>query len=211
MNIFGAEFRRVENREFEGKPAVVVVAARSFDTTVEDLWEAISTRERLQRWFLPVEGELKVGGRYQLVGNAAGTITRCDPPEALDVTWEFGGGMSWVNVRLAAEDAGQRARLTLEHIAHRDGIGEEHLQQYGPGAGGVGWDLAFHGLGKHFENPDLALDPAAFEAWAGSEEGKQFMRACAEAWGEADAASGTDPAEAKARAERTHAFYTGGE
>src|SRR5262245_56584572 len=131
-NIFGAEFRRVEDREYLGKPALVVVAARSFDTSADDLWNAIPTRERIGPWLTEIEGELKLGGRYQLKGNAAGTITRCDPPEALDVTWEFGGGTSWVNVRVAPD--GKRARLTLEHIAHRDGIGEEHLKKFGPGA-----------------------------------------------------------------------------
>jgi hypothetical protein len=36
------------------------------------------------------------------------------------------------------------------------------------------------------------------------------MRASGEAWGTAHAASGEDPAEARAKAERTIAFYTGG-
>src|SRR5215510_6904531 len=99
--LFGAELRRVENREHLGKPALVVIAVRTYDTTVDDLWEAITNRERLVRWFLPIEGDLRVGGRYQLKGNASGTITRCDRPEALDLTWEFGGATTWVNLRLA--------------------------------------------------------------------------------------------------------------
>src|SRR5690348_7754297 len=143
-DVFGAKFHRVENREYQGKPAIVGVAIRIYDTTVEDLWEAITTPERLVRWFLPVEGDLKLGGRYQLKGNAGGTITRCDRPEALDVTWEFAGATSWVNVRLTPD--GRGARLTLEHIAHRDGIGEEHMKKFGPGAVGIGWDLALYGL-----------------------------------------------------------------
>ena len=102
-NVFGAEFHRVENREHLGKPAVVAVAIRIYDTTVEDLWEAVTAPERIARWFLPVEGDLKLGGRYQLKGNAGGTITRCEPPEALDLTWEIMGGTSWVNLRLAPE------------------------------------------------------------------------------------------------------------
>lgn len=86
------------------------------------LWEATTTPERLARWFLPVEGDLKLGGRYQLEGNAGGTITRCDPPEALDMTWEFGGGTSWVNLRLApdgqnAEPACQYGRKGIGHTA----------------------------------------------------------------------------------------------
>ena len=52
----GAEFRKVENREHQGKPALVVVAARTYDTTVADLWDALTNPERLPRWFLPIEG-----------------------------------------------------------------------------------------------------------------------------------------------------------
>lgn len=206
-SVIGTEFRRVEERDYQGKPALVGVAIRIFDTTVDDLWEAIVTPQRLARWFLPVEGDLKLGGRYQLKGNAGGTITRCDPPKALDLTWEFAGGTSWVNLRLTA--AGKKARLTLEHIAHKDGIGEEHLKKYGPGATGVGWDLALHGLKQHLGHPDVALDPAAFEAWTLSSEGKAFVRSCGEAWCEAYIASGASPDEARAQAERTIAFYTG--
>jgi uncharacterized protein YndB with AHSA1/START domain len=206
-NVFGAEFRRVENREHLGKAAVVAVATRTYDTTVDDLWEALTTPERLVRWFLPVEGELKLGGRYQLKGNAGGTITRCDPPQAFDLTWEFGGGTSWVHVRLVPD--GRRARMTLEHIAHREGVGEEHMKKFGPGAVGIGWDLALQGLAQHLAS-GAAVDPKAFEAWTASSEGKAFVRACGEAWGAADAASGEDAAEARARAERTIGFYTAG-
>jgi uncharacterized protein YndB with AHSA1/START domain len=182
-NLLGTEFRRVEEREYLGKTALVGVAVRLYDTTVEDLWDAITTPERLARWFLPVEGDLKLGGRYQLKGNAGGTITRCDPPEALDVTWEFMGATSWVNLRLTAES--KQTRLTLEHVAHKDGIGAEHLKKYGPGATGIGWDLGLHGLKQHLANPAVAIDPAAFEAWTLSSEGKAFIRKCGEAWCEA--------------------------
>ena len=206
-DIFGTEFRRVEKRDHLGKSAVVGVAIRLYDTTVEDLWQAIVTPERLARWFLRVEGDLKLGGRYQLQGNAGGTITRCDPPEALDLTWEFGGGTSWVNVRLSNE--GQKARLTLEHIAHEDGIGKEHFEKFGPGATGVGWDLALQGLKLHLAKPGAAIDPAAFEAWTLSSEGKAFVRASGEAWGEAYIAAGAAPEEARAQAQRAIAFYTG--
>jgi uncharacterized protein YndB with AHSA1/START domain len=206
--IFGAELRRVENREHLGKAALAAVLIRSYDTTVEDLWDAITRPERLARWFLPIEGDLKLGGRYQLKGNAGGTITRCERPKALDVTWEMFGATSWVNLRLAAE--GKKARLTLEHIAPKDGMGEEHLKKYGPGAVGIGWDLGLYGLERYLPAPDVALDHATMEAWMRSEEGKAFMHNSGEAWGEAHAASGEDPEEARARAQRTIAFYTGG-
>ena len=206
-HVFGAEFRQVENREHLGKPALVAIAVRSYDTTVDDLWDAITTPERLARWFLPVEGDLKIGGRYQLKGNAGGTITRCKRPNALDVTWEFMGGTSWVNVRLAPD--GAQARLTLEHIAPKDGIGEEHLKQFGPGAVGIGWDLGLYGLERHLLNPAAPRDQKWVDAWVASSEGEAFMRASGEAWGEAHAASGENPDEARAKAQRTIAAYTG--
>ncbi|HRQ64142.1 MAG TPA: SRPBCC family protein [Xanthomonadaceae bacterium] len=206
--IFGAEFRKVENREYLGKPSTVMIAVRSYDTTVDDLWQAITTPERLARWFSRVEGDLKPGGHYRIEGNASGTIAHCDPPEALDLTWEFDGTLSWVTVRIAADSG--RAKLTLEHIAHLEGPGAEFHEQYGPGAGGVGWDLGLHGLARHLVDPGAALDHGAVEAWSQSTEGKDFIRASGEAWGIADAESGEDPKVARARAERTIAFYTGG-
>lgn len=207
-NVFGAEFRKVENREHLGKPALVAVAMRTYDATVEDLWEAITTPERLARWFTAVEGELKLGGRYQLKGNASGTITRCEEPRALELTWEMMGGISWVNVQL--ETVGTKARLTIEHIAHKSGIGEEHLKRFGPGAVGIGWDLGLLGLQWHLQKPTAPRDQAAIDAWTKSDEGKAFMRGSGEAWGVAHAASGEDPEEASAKAERTIAAYTGG-
>ena len=205
--VFGSEFRRVENRDHLGKPALVAVAIRTYDTTVDDLWEAITTPERLARWFMPVEGDLKLGGRYQLKGNAGGTITRCERPNALDLTWEAMGATSWVNVRL--EPDGSKARFTLEHIAHKDGIGEEHLKQFGPGAVGMGWDLGLFGLERHLLDPTAPRDQKWVDAWLVSSEGKDFMRASGEAWGAAHAASGEDADEARAKAERTIAAYTG--
>jgi hypothetical protein len=54
--LFGAEFRRVENCEHLGKPAIVAVAVRSYDTTVHNLWDAVKTPERLARWDLALHG-----------------------------------------------------------------------------------------------------------------------------------------------------------
>jgi|SRR5215475_2840912 len=205
-NALGAQFRRFENRHHEGKPARVVIAARVYDTDAEDLWDALTSRERIPRWFLPIEGDLVIGGRYQLQGNAGGTITRCDPPHALDVTWEFGGGMSWVTVRLEPE--ADSTRLTLEHIVHASDV-DQHWAQFGPGAVGVGWDLAFLGLGLHVQS-GAPVDREAVHGWMGSAEGKAFMRASAEAWAAAHVAGGENPDTARGMAERTAAAYTGG-
>lgn len=203
----GAEFRQVVEREHEGEPARVVIAVRTYDTSPEDLWDAVTNPERIPRWFLPVEGDLKLGGRYQLKGNAGGSITRCDPPVALDVTWEFGGGLSWVTVRLAPE--GKATQLTLEHIVRASDV-DEHWKQFGPAAVGVGWDLSLMGLGRHLASGGAAVDRAAAAAWSVSDAGKAFMRTSAEAWAAAHIAGGEDPDTARGMAERTAKFYTGG-
>jgi uncharacterized protein YndB with AHSA1/START domain len=206
-NAIGAEFREVADRAWDGKPAKAVVAARLYATDPDDLWDALTNPERIPRWFSPVSGDLKLGGRYQIEGNAAGTILRCEPPAALDITWEFGGGTSWVTLRLAPEGAG--TRLTLEHIMLVEYMTGEHWLQFGPGAVGVGWDLSFLGLGLHLASGAAKL-PETEPAWMASDQAKAFMRGSADAWADAHIASGEDPASARAMAANTAKFYTGG-
>jgi len=166
------------------------------------LWDAATNSERLPRWFLPVSGDLRPGGRYQLEGNAGGTIERCEPPSFLALTWEFGEAVSWVELRVGAESGG-RSRLTLTHIAHVDA----HWEQYGPGATGTGWDLGLASLAHHTDKPEA--EPLDESELSGSPEGKAFIRACCEAWGRAAVAAGEDEGHAMAAAGRTAAFYTG--
>ncbi|MDA7980393.1 MAG: SRPBCC family protein [Pirellulales bacterium] len=178
----------------------------TFDTDLEDMWDAVTNPERIPRWFLPISGDLRPGGRYQLEGNAGGKISRCDPPEALDVTWECSGNISWVRVRLDAHDDG--TRLTLEHIMLKDEASEEHWRKYGPGATGVGWDLSFFGLLLHIRTGESILQDE-YHAWLATENGKTFIRECSMTWGSAHIASGEDDPTAKGMAEQTAKFYCG--
>lgn len=63
--------RRVGTRRVESGEARTVLLRRTYDAEVADVWDAVTSPERIARWFMPVSGELKVGGRYQLEGNAA--------------------------------------------------------------------------------------------------------------------------------------------
>ena len=67
-----------------------LVIRRYYKAGREDVWDAITSPERLVRWFLPISGDLRVGGRYQLEGNAGGEIVRCDRPSEIGLTWEIG-------------------------------------------------------------------------------------------------------------------------
>lgn len=205
-NHLGAVTRAVEDSTHEGTPVKVVVASRTYPTDAADLWQAITDPERIPRWFAPVSGDLRLGGRYQVEGNAGGEVTACDEPKHFAITWEFAGETSWVDVHL--EEAPDGTTLTLRHAA--DVRGNEHMATYGPGAVGVGWELGLMGLAEHLAT-GTTIPHEEVEAWGASTEGQSFMGGSATAWGEADAATSDDPAASRAAAARTAAFYTGAE
>lgn len=199
----GAMTREVRNVEKDGQPAKAVVASRVYDTTADDLWDALTRPERIRRWFAPVTGDLRLGGRYQVEGNAGGTVLECVPEQKIGLTWEFGGIPSWVTVTLSPEGAG--TRLELEHVAHLS----PHWDTYGPGAVGVGWDLSFMGLSRHLAAPDFDAPAETVAGWGESREAKDMMRSTSADWGRAAIASGDDRAHALKAAEATRRFYSG--
>src|SRR5262245_27499912 len=83
----GAVSRVVGIREVDGTPVRVVAARRRYRGAIDDVWDALTNAERIPRWFLPVTGDLRLGGRYQLQGNAGGAITACEAPRMFAVTW----------------------------------------------------------------------------------------------------------------------------
>jgi uncharacterized protein YndB with AHSA1/START domain len=195
--------RQVGRRVLEAGEAHTVTISQTYDATIDEVWDACTNPERIPRWFLPVSGDLRLGGRYQLEGNAGGTIERCDPPTGFAATWEFGGEVSWIEVRLLTESKG-RTRFEIEHIAH---VGDERWAEFGPGAVGVGWDMGLMGLATHLWS-GRAVDRQEGAAWAASDEGKRFMSLSSQRWCEANVAAGADEADAQAAADRTAAAYT---
>jgi len=206
-NTLGIEFRATKEILYKGEPARSVSGTRHYLTETDDLWDALTNAERIPRWFLPISGNLKSGGRYQLEGHAGGAITRCDPPKALDATWEYADNTSWIMVRLEPE--GQGTKLTLEQVMLKDDESEAHWKQYGPGATGVGWELSFLALSYHLANDGMPINPEENATWMASNDGKTFVRKSAKAWGEAHVASGESADIANNMAELTAKFYTG--
>lgn len=197
-NAFGIEICVVKDDRYQGRPVRIVGGSRRFATDVEDLWDAVTNPKRIARWFGPVSGELKLDGRYQIEGNAGGSITLCEPPKAYDLTWEYGENVSWVTVRL--EPAGTETRLTLEHLTSKDEASEAHWKKYGPGATGVGF---------HLENGGEPFDEDEHNAWMTSPDGHTFFEKSARSWKDAHIAHGEDTAIATTMAEATADFYCG--
>lgn len=175
--------REVGARSVASGDGIGVLLRRSYDADIEDVWHALTDPERLRRWFLPISGDLEVGGSFQLEGNAGGEILTCEPPRLLKVT--FGHETSIVELRLSETD-GETA-LELEHTVP--------LEMAGSAAGaltvGPGWDGALMGLGL-FLRGEVAEDPVAA---ANSPEAQEFSRQSVHAWAAAATASGGATAE----------------
>ena len=170
--------RSVSSPERDGQPARAVTLSRAYATTVDDLWDAVTSADRIPRYFAPVTGDLELGGRYQIEGNAGGTVTECEPPSRFALTWEFGGDTSWVEVRVSGEGRRPRA-LTLTHTA----LLSEHWDTFGPGAVGVGWEMGLLGLALHLANPDEPRPDE--EEFAASPDGRAFTIGSSDGWGRA--------------------------
>ncbi|HET6749837.1 MAG TPA: SRPBCC family protein [Actinomycetes bacterium] len=168
---------------------VSVLMRRSYDAPVGDVWDAVTQPDRIKRWLMPISGELRVGGNFQLEGNAGGEILTCEPPSLLRVT--FGAPTSIVEVRLTP-DGDRDTVLELEHTVPIE------MAQSGAGAlyVGPGWDGALMGLGL-FLRGEAVGDPVAA---ANSPEAQEFSKQSVHAWVEVVKGSGTATAEQLAAA-----------
>jgi uncharacterized protein YndB with AHSA1/START domain len=178
-----AVHRAVDRLGTASGETVTLTLRRSYPADLEDVWDAVTAPERLSRWFLPVTGDLRPGGSFQLEGNAGGDILACEPPARLQVT--FGGPTSVVDVRLSAD--GGTTVLELEHHVPIE------IAQSGAGAlfAGPGWDDAFMVLARHLAGEDPG-DPVAEQT---SPDRVGYQREALAAWRDVVAASGTATAE----------------
>jgi uncharacterized protein YndB with AHSA1/START domain len=195
INVINKAHREVDK---SAQPSVLV--RRRYPATAEDVWSACTEPDRLRRWFLPLSGDLRVGGRYQLEGNAGGEILACERPNLLHVTWGMGEGpASEVRVRLTQIGA-DTTELELAHSRVGD---PEFWAKFGPGSVGAGWDLVLYGL-----ESDLAgVDLSDRESWTRTQEYADFVRASTQSWAAAHEAAGASAADAQAAAEQTLRFF----
>lgn len=199
IDLINVVHREVGKGEIPAGTGRSVLLRRTYDAGIEDVWDALTSPERIARWFLEVTGDLRLGGRYQLVGNAGGEILVCDRPTTLKVTWEFGEAPPGeVEVRLTDREG--KTEFELEHIAVVD---PDTWGQYGPGAVGVGWDLTVLGLGLHLAG-GMIEDP---EAWSATAEAAEYMTRSSELWGTALLAAGGTEDEVSRAVANTTAFY----
>jgi uncharacterized protein YndB with AHSA1/START domain len=196
--------RTVTGRPADGRPANVVRIQQTFDASREEVWDACTNIERIPRWLMPITGDLRLGGTYQLQGNAGGTILACEAGQAVAITWEYGGEVSWVDLTPSGPDAGPTT-VTVEHAAP---AGDPRWKEFGPGAVGIGWDMMILGLAQHLSGHG-SITPEEAMGWTISDEGRAFMSGSGDRWRHAHVASGEPPELAQSAADRTLAAYTG--
>jgi len=183
-NQIKAIHREVGKRPTASGEGVGVLLQRSYEAPIEDVWDAVTDPDRVKRWFLPLSGDLRVGGSFQLEGNAGGEILACEPPRLLKVT--FGGPTSIVELRLSS-NGDSDTLLELEHTVP--------IEMAGSGAGalyvGPGWDGAFMALGL-FLNGEVSDDPVAA---GNAPQGQEFSRQSVHVWANVVESSGTATAD----------------
>ena len=179
----GAVHRQVSA---SGRETRTVTLTQTYASDVDDVWDACTNAERIPRWFLPVTGDLRLGGRYQLEGNAGGTVEECEPPTRFRATWEFGGGMSWIEVRLDRRGRRPHPARARAHRAGRRPLGGVRSRARSGSVGTSGWSGC-----PCTSRPASRSIPLAVDEWTRSDAGLRFMTRAATAWRDADVASGT--------------------
>jgi uncharacterized protein YndB with AHSA1/START domain len=141
--------RSMGRRDIPAGSARTAVLKRRYEAPIEDVWHAITTPDRVDRFFLPLTGDLRVGGSYELQGNAGGKILACEAPTLLRLEWTPLDGRGYsdqVEVRLAP-DGPDATWLELEHASIADVFrNDPETGCYGVG---TGWEGPMHYLGEY--------------------------------------------------------------
>lgn len=131
----------------EGK-GIVHVEDR-FETDVENLWSALTDRDRLARWYGQVEGDLRAGGEFRARLFASGwegtgRVDVCEPPRRLQVTSKEADEPDEEVIEATLTVDGSQTILILD----QRGLRLDQLAAYGAGLQVHVEDLAAHIAGR---------------------------------------------------------------
>jgi uncharacterized protein YndB with AHSA1/START domain len=103
-----------------------VVVEQTFDSTIADVWEAITNKDKMKQWYFDVaEFKAEVGFEFSFMGENEGRkfkhlcrITEVVPEKRLVHTWQYEGypGLSTVTFELFDQGGKTRVKLTHEGI-----------------------------------------------------------------------------------------------
>lgn len=114
-----------------------------YDTTIDDLWTALTERHRLARWLVAVDGDLRPGGqvhaRFTSSWEGPGRIDVCDAPHKLTVTMSPGASDETL-IEASLFPEGDGTRLVIE---------ERGIPLGEIAAHGAGWQVHVEDLASH--------------------------------------------------------------
>ena len=84
--------RKVGTRVLDAGTARVSVIGQTYDTDLEDLWDAVTNPERIPRWFLPISGDLRLAGitssrAMRAARWSAASARPASPPPGSSAAW----------------------------------------------------------------------------------------------------------------------------
>jgi uncharacterized protein YndB with AHSA1/START domain len=95
----GTTVHELRHRTLPSGDARCAVFRRTYDAPIDDVWDACTDPGRLRRWYAPVEGDLRLGGRFTQGDFGPGEVTRCEAPRLLAIS--LADGVDEVTLRLA--------------------------------------------------------------------------------------------------------------
>ena len=116
-----------------------------YDTSIDDLWSALTDPQRLARWVAEVNGDLRPGGDFRASFTSgwegAGRLDECEPPRRLLLTLDPGQeDETVIEAELFAD--GDQTRLVVE---------ERGLPLAELAAHGAGWQAHVEDLAAYLE------------------------------------------------------------
>ena len=116
-----------------------------YDTSIDDLWSALTDPQRLARWVAKVSGDLRLGGvlraSFTSGWEGPGRLDECEPPRRLLLTLDPGReDETVIEAELFAE--GDQTRLVVE---------ERGLPLGELAAHGAGWQAHVEDLAAYLE------------------------------------------------------------
>jgi uncharacterized protein YndB with AHSA1/START domain len=170
--------RELGQRKIAGKEALSAIMRRVYPAPIDEVWSAITEPNRINRFFLPVSGDLHEGGHFSIEMNADGEILKCDKPHLLRLSWSAQGDVpDEVEIRLTKVKGG--TRLELEHSSVRD-VFVSSDPKTGDWGIGAGWEPPLKYLGKYLAG-ELPNKPS-LEWYKPTDEDAELCRDAGMAW-----------------------------
>ncbi|MFC7374011.1 SRPBCC domain-containing protein [Brachybacterium sp. GCM10030267] len=198
----------IDEQLHEGRALVRTVLTLTTNITraPAQLWPLLTRPDQLARWFGPVAGDLREGGRFEAPEGAVGRILHVEAPHKISLTWDRGGAEDPLLIRLDPEDDG----TTELRVRHTTLIERDEFDRVGPGLAAVDWEIALLALAALTDGwrASCLLDvPTPTPAWLDSAEGAEHVRAWSVRWAAEAIAAGVDETTARRGEAATASAY----